>query len=347
MSGAPPIRIGMTSKLVGLGSTALAVAHAAHMRGAEFFYFKLEDVDPAAETIDGHVFRNGDWERQRTAFPDVVENDVMEELSGAAWDALVRKCRITTPFLGSKLDVDQAMRASGKFEEVLVPTARLDSADQLLDEARRHRRVVVKPATGTQGRGVFFVAKKGDGFFVNVEGKSKDLSADELKAFAAKHIAAESLIVQQYVASRTPHGQPYDVRIHVRRDYRANWQIGLINARIGSGISVAANLASGGSLANIRPFLKRQFAAASDAVYQRVIAVAQNFPPAFQSLYPGRTIPTLGIDIGLDEKGHPRLFEVNGNPSAQFAPFHDHMWRVGYALYLVENPDAPDGVIRS
>ena len=60
----------------------------------------------------------------------------LEELTGEGRQALVRKCRITTPFLGGKLMVDKAMRASGKFEDLLVPTTRVDSADQLLDERR-------------------------------------------------------------------------------------------------------------------------------------------------------------------------------------------------------------------
>ncbi len=346
MSGGSPVRIGMASDLLGLGSTTLAIAHAAHMRGADFFYFKPEDVDLAEETIAGHFFQDGGWVRKRTAFPDVVQNEMSGEFTGDTWEALIRKCRITTPYLGSKLEVDQAMRASGQFDQLLIPTAKVESPEHFVDEVGRHERAVAKPDKGTQGRGVFYAAKKKGSFFVNADGVSKELTLAELKAFVATRLADESLIVQQYVASRTAHGQPYDVRIHVRRDDKAEWQVGLINARIGSGTSIAANLATGGSLAKIKPFLSRQFGPAAARVYTRVGAVAKNFPPAFQSLFPGRTIPTLGIDIGLDEQGRPRFFEVNNCPSAQFAPFNDHMWRVGYAIYLVENPGVPDGVAR-
>ncbi len=346
MSAKPPIRIGMTSNVFGLGSTALAAAHAAHMRGAEFFFFKLDDVDPADESIGGMVFRGGGWEKQRTAFPDVVDNATLEQPSGDGWQALVRKCRITTPFLGGKLAVDRALRASGKFDDLLVPTAKVESPDQLVEEIGRLKRVVVKPEFGGLGRGIIFISQKGDGYFVNADGISKDLTRTELKAFVARRLAAESHIVQQYVASRTARGQPFDVRIHVRRDGNAEWQHVYSYARLGAGGSIAANLAQGGALAKPKYFLKQQFGAAADKVMERMAAVTAQFPPTFQSLFPGRTIPALGIDVGLDEDGHPRLFEVNSNPSAEYVPFNDHMWRIGYAIYLVDNPGAPDGVIR-
>jgi hypothetical protein len=346
MSAKPPIRIGMTSNVFGLGSTALAAAHAAHMQGAEFFFFKLDDVDPADESIGGMFFRDGGWEKRRTAFPDVIDNATLEQLSGQGWDALVRKCRITTPFLGGKLAVDRALRASGKFEELLIPTAKVESPDLLFQEVARFKRVVVKPEFGGLGRGIIFIAEKDDGYFVNVEGSSKNLARPELKAFVARRLAAESHIVQEYVPSRTARGQPFDVRIHVRRDGNAEWQHVYSYARLGAGTSIAANLAKGGALAKPKHFLKHQYGDGADKVMERLALVTAQFPPLLQSLYPGRTIPAMGIDVGFDEQGHPRLFEVNSNPSAEYVPFNDHMWRIGYAIHLVENPGVPDGVIR-
>src|SRR5215210_7694228 len=104
---ATPIRIGMTSNVFGLGSTALAAAHVAHTQGAEFFFFRLDDVDPVAGTIEGMFFHNGGWERRKTLFPDVVDNAMLGDITAPGWPALVRNCRITTPCLGGKLAVDQ------------------------------------------------------------------------------------------------------------------------------------------------------------------------------------------------------------------------------------------------
>ena len=346
MSAPPPIRIGMTSNVFGLGSTALAAAHAAHMQGAEFFFFRPEDIDPAGESIEGVFFQGGGWEKKRTPFPDVVENATLDQISGAGWQALVRKCRITTPFLGGKMAVDKLMRDSGKFDDLLVPTATVQSPDQLIDEVARYKKIVVKPEFGGQGRGIIFLAAKGNGFFVNADGISKDFTTAELKAFIARRLEAESHIVQQYVASRTARGQPFDVRVHVRRDGDAEWQHVYSYARIGTGTSIAANLATGGALAKPIYFLKHRFGAAAGKAMGRLAAIATQFPPLFQTLFPGRIIPALGIDVGLDDDGRPRLFEVNSNPSAEYVPYNDHMWRIGYAIYLVNNPGVPDGVVR-
>lgn len=346
LNSAAPIRIGMTSDVLGFGSATHAAAHVAHMHGAEFFFFKAEDIDAAGETILGHFFRNEAWEKRRTPFPDVVANVLANAVTTEAWRALERACRMTTPYLGGKMAIEQALRRSGAFDDLLIPTARVESADHIVDELARHQRVVVKPEFGNRGRDIVYVAEQDGGFHIRVDGTDQQLALPELKAFFAKRLGHESYIVQQYVVSRTALGLPFDIRIHVRRDGNAQWRRVYINARIGSGTTIAANLATGGSFANLEPFLKHRFGAAADQLYGRIKRLTRDFPPAFQALYPGRTIPALGLDVGIDEKGDLRLFEVNSNPSPQFAPFMDHMWRIAYAIYLVKNPHAPDGVIR-
>jgi hypothetical protein len=48
----------------------------------------------------------------------------------------------------------------------------------------------------------------------------------------------------------------------------------------------------------------------------------------------------------LDESGKPWLFEANGSPYAKFVPITDAIPRIGYAIFLAENPQWRDGVHR-
>jgi len=341
-----PIRIGMTSTVMGLGPATLAAAHVARARGADFFFFRPEDVDPAAETIDGHFFEDGRWQRRRTPFPDVVENSTLEELTSEPWRSLARRCRITTPYLGGKLAVDRILRASGQFDRILIPTFAAENADHIVELLGRYGRVVVKPEFGTKGRGIVYAAKEGGRFIVNPDAGDQQRTLPELRSFFAGRLESEPHIVQRYVASRTATGQPFDVRIHVRRDGHAKWRGVYIIARIGTAAGITSNFATGGSLGEGQAFLKYHYGAGGDKVWAGVLQLSKQFPKAFQALFPGTTIPALGLDLGFDGEGNPQLFEVNSNPSPQFVPFYDHMWRIDYAIYLAKHPDVPDGVIR-
>lgn len=341
-----PIRIGMTSTVMGRGWAALAAAHVARARGVDFFFFRPTDVDRASETIDGHFFEDGRWVRRRTDFPDVVDNSTMEALTSEPWRTLSRRARITTPYLGGKLAVDRVLRASGQFDRILIPTVAAESPDHIVDLLDRYGRIVVKPDYGGKGRGIVYAAKEGHRFILNLDFGDRQCTLAELRSLFAEPLERESHIVQQYVASRTATGQPFDVRIHVRRDGLGQWRGVYIVARIGTAAGITSNFATGGSLTEGQAFLKYRFAPDGDAVWARVLQLSKQFPPAFQALYPGTTIPALGLDLGFDDEGNPLLFEVNSNPSPQFTPFCDDMWRVDYAIYLAKHPDVPDGVNR-
>jgi hypothetical protein len=345
MAGAR-IRIGMFRNGLPPGPVALAAAHVAAAQGAQFFYFAPDDVNLAERTINAQFFEDNQWTRRITDFPHVVDNDLYPT-DPEVWNALVASARIMTPPLGGKLGVDRRMRAVNTFDGLLIPTAPLTCFEDLTAQLEIHQQIVVKPVFGSGGSDLTFIARGEEGYRANFSHKDWKLSKAGLRQLYETRMRAKEYILQKYVLSRSLDGRPYDIRLHVRRDRSAQWRLIKVWARIGSGQGVVSNIAAGGGITNGRQFLKHRFANEGERIYRQMIALANNFPGAFQALYEDRTFDALGIDVGLDAEGHPWLFEVNTYPGADYCEIQDAVARIGYAIFLAEHPDYRDGVVRS
>lgn len=346
MTGNNRVSIGMLRSRNGPDATALAGAHAALMQGAKFFFFNPEDVDLAARTIQGRFYEGDAWVRRETAFPDVVENDTFVTRLPELWPALVGSCRVTTPRLGGKLEVDRRMRSVGAFADLLIPTTNAETVDVLLAQIAEHGAVVVKPIFGALGRDVIFVERDGDGFRANLGGGTLRMSETGLRDFYARKVGGRGYLIQKYIVSRTRQNLPFDMRIHVRRGGRAEWELIRIWGRIGSGRGITSNTSAGGSGSGGLELLANIYGAEAKRLYDALLQLTDTFPPMFQSLYPDRAIDALGLDVGLGPDGKPWLFEVNVYPSAQWCEIEDAVSRIGYAIYLANNPDCQDGAVR-
>jgi glutathione synthase/RimK-type ligase-like ATP-grasp enzyme len=258
----------------------------------------------------------------------------------------VRSCRVTTPRLGGKFEVDRRMRTVEAFADLLIPTTNAGTVDVLMAQLAEHDAIVVKPIFGALGRDVIFIARDKDGYRANVGGRNLRLSEALLREYYAKRLEGRGYLIQKYIVSRTRQQLPFDTRVHVRRNGRGEWELVRIWGRIGSGRDITSNTAAGGSGSGGLELLGNIYGADAARLYDGLLRLADSFPPAFQSLYPDRAIDALGLDVGFDPDGKPWLFEVNVYPSAQWCEIEDAVPRIGYALYLANNPDRQDGAVR-
>jgi hypothetical protein len=326
---------------------AVAMAHAALHQRADFFFFNPQDVNVADGTINGQFYEDCGWTRRLTPLPDVVENNPVMSVPSDVWEMLVRRSRITTPPLGGKLNIDQRLRQAGLFPDLLIPTSPLGSADELVRKIEVHGQVIVKPVYGSKGRSVMYFEARQDGYRGNFRGRNWILSEEGLRRLHANQLCSEPYLVQKFIRSVTRAGLPFDIRLHIRRNRRADWHLVGGWARIGAGHTVTSNTATGGSYCRSLPFLQARFGSERGAEMEASLAdLAYRFSAAFQGLYDDRAIDALGLDIGLDEAGKPWLFEVNNFPGAEGCEIEDAVPRIGYAIYLARHPDRLDGVVR-
>jgi glutathione synthase/RimK-type ligase-like ATP-grasp enzyme len=321
------------------GANDLAQAHAAQMFGADFCYFNPADVDLDKGTIRGWRYEKSRWHRRELPLPDVIINDRSSSSNRKVWKALSRRVPFTAPPIGDKAEVFERMRDGGFYPDMQIPTVRLSSFDDVEDFLNLHQTVVVKPENGSQGRKVFCLGVEDKHFRVNDGSSWQRLDAHQLRAFYHDHMTAEKFIAQKFIDSTTKNGTPFDIRLHVRRNRVGRWSVIRLMPRIGAGRSITSNLACGGSIASLKSFLELQFGEVKARKVERELRdLAKQMPQRFQALYRDRRLDALGIDIGLDASGKPWLFEINDFPGTSISNMEAAIARVGYALYVAENP---------
>ena len=204
----------------------------------------------------------------------------------------------------------------------------------------RYHKVVVKPLEGSFGSGVIYIGKLQDQYFEIIMGKTRNIaSCSELSALFAKIMEASSeFLVQKYVASRTPDGYPFDIRVHTSKNRLGIWSLAGTVVRIGPVNSIVTNVVAGGSTCDLSTFFPRVFDKDKyQEFYERLIMFALLFSTYFECLI-GENIDHIGLDLAVDEQMQIYLIEVNVNRVNLFPLFQLHTARhmVQYATYLAE-----------
>lgn len=320
------------------GKGIVANAHAAAMQNAKLIYFTPDDVDINTKKINALHYVDGQWQPIVSDFPDVIENDERSLWRKDVFFALTQNAPFTMHLLGGKRTTFNRIKKAGIYKELLIPDYSINTLADFTQAVEAFERFVIKPMRGSQGTNVSYFERTEEGFRVNHSGTVSEIRIVDLPTFYNEVIGGKPFLLQRYIESRSDHGLPFDIRIHVRRGTGARWQLVKIYARIGAGDTIASNISAGGSMAEASAFLTVQFGQDKGRqILNDLKALAKSFPAKFQALYPEFMIDALGLDIGIDRDGKPWIFEVNSCPGAKFFALEAAIPRMEYAIWLAQD----------
>src|SRR5699024_889724 len=115
----------------------------------------------------------------------------------------------------------------------LIPTENAINFEQVLKFLKTHNTIVLKPIRSTQGRNVYLIRKYKRKFIIGFEKSEITLSKRMFKKFYEKKVGTVEFIVQKYIDSRDPQGNPIDCRIHVEKNEHGKWKTARNFVRIG------------------------------------------------------------------------------------------------------------------
>nr|WP_255259908.1 YheC/YheD family protein [Lentibacillus sp. CBA3610] len=128
----------------------------------------------------------------------------------------------------------------------------------------------------------------------------------------------DGYILQKYIHSKTKLGDPFDCRIRLEKNGRGFWEVAVYLVRIGSNQKVVSNVAQGGSVSRLRPFLESNFKENMESIKASIENIANKLPYKLESIFQQNLI-SLGLDIGIEKGGQIYLFEVETGPANEFA----------------------------
>ncbi|PNK22560.1 alpha-L-glutamate ligase [Bacillus thuringiensis] len=295
---------------------AYAYSAVAKAEGIKLFYFTLGKVNIKTEKILGKIYENGQWIEQEFSFPDVVYNVSVHLTNNnqMIFDYLYNKIPFTSHSVGNKLNVYNKIKKGEKFKEYLIPFDKLNNINNFFDMINHHKKVIIKPISGHQGKGIIFIEKHSINYSLKNSERILWINQKELSNFISNKIQEEKYIVQKFISCQIKSGHVYDFRLHVQRNGEGKWVITSIYPRIGPLESIVSNMASGGYSTYLDVFLKTEFDKDSYNIQKYLEQFAIQFSNHFNSLYENVLFDELGIDVGIDNNQKLWLFEVNWRP---------------------------------
>ncbi|MCL1819359.1 MAG: YheC/YheD family protein [Oscillospiraceae bacterium] len=318
---------------------AYAFAAAAKAEGAELLYFSPGAVNKS--TINGYIYRNGEWVNTVSRYPDVIcnvagfTNDKQLEII----EKLEKEVPFTSYSIGSKLTVFENLKKYKVFSEYLLPSEKVVSAKHFFTLSDKYPEMVLKPSWGHQGKDVYFIQRDAGAFKI-LPGIGKDYTADEISEFIFEKIKNDEYIAQPYINCRTKAGEPYDLRLHTQKGAEGEWLAPYIYPRISSSGGIVCNISQGACTEEIGVFMRREFAEHSYDANKHIeifaLQLAGHLDQIQRELY-NEELDELGIDIGLDKNRRIYIYEVNWRPGHPPLPNIDLSIirnKVKYAMYL-------------
>lgn len=182
----------------------------------------------------------------------------------------------------------------------------------------RYKMVYIKPDIGSYGTGVIRIEK--------VQGNKrpyryqKGLKARSFSTYSAmyqslvQNIPRRKYLVQQGIELLRHRGHRFDLRVMAQKNPRNQWETTGMIGKVASPGKVVTNIRAGGSLKSVNTLLQSHMSASR----LRTIKNTLRKLGVRSGVMMNRKFPrvnTIGLDVGVDHRHRPWIFEVNTNPA--------------------------------
>lgn len=305
----------------------------------DFFYFSPQDVDIEKKNINGLY-----WDKnakkyvvRETSYPDIIDDHfAFRRKDKDKYNELSKYCFMTYVPIGLKSTIYEKIENS-IFARYLIETYHYIDVN-INEMLNKYTKLIIKPNNGGRGNDIYKLSKENDDTcYLHYGDTGKTLTIEEFNVEYSDELKSR-FIVQPYINSITTAGNPFDIRIHVRKGKKGKWTLVLIYPRIGSIKGVVSNVAKGGSTSNnIKGFLQSEFDDDWKRIYEELNHISKSLPDIMQS-GSKKIIDSLGIDVGInrDNNNELKFFEVNTGPGVITYPFQTAEASIQYYIYLME-----------
>lgn len=342
-----------------LGKTQYEAVHLYVKAGAKYgftpCFFRIDDIEPGAETVSAYVMDRGQFVRKSVPVPEVIHNR-------AIYKGRKQFKQITSWIKEGKQLFNQWNRYGKLYiQNVLMKEPRLRPHIPITYDAtishismmmKLYPTLIIKPNKSSVGRGVMKLEKTSRGWKLtypasvsihNKTWRTLTFQGNRLPFLLRSRLQRVRYIVQQRLPLATFGGQPFDLRVSVQRGAAGQWQVTGIVAKVASKRCFLTNVAQGGSVYRLEPILIAEYPhlqpeAVTRDIQQFALLVAEHL---------GSHLPhmaDLGLDVGITVEGFPMLIECNGKD--QRYSFREagmlHEWKatyenpMAYAKYLLD-----------
>ncbi|MGM0904480.1 MAG: YheC/YheD family protein [Bacillota bacterium] len=210
-----------------------------------------------------------------------------------------------------------------EIEHYLPKTNKLKNLDELIHFLKEKRKVIVKPATLSRGRGIFILEQsKGETEEYTLYDYSNNYRSlhivqgpEELKELlSGLDLFKQAYLYQTYIPLLRVNDRLFDIRVVMQKTDIKQWTCTGIECRVAGVNEELTNIARGGDAMTLEEIIAESGNKFSTVkIYWSILKVCYDFCRLMDKR-PGH-FAEFGIDIALDENGMPWLLEANIYPS--------------------------------
>ncbi|WP_017381234.1 YheC/YheD family endospore coat-associated protein [Paenisporosarcina sp. TG-14] len=318
--------------------------------------FSLKGINRDTQMIRGYLYDEGIWKPSTFSMPDAIINRIS---LNRKWESFFRKTvgrRMMNNFTFNKWEMYKWLSINSNLSKYLPITRLVNSPQDIIDFLGQYNEGIIKPISGSYGKGIIKVSKHEENFKVEASRQQKQenplyLNHEELEVYLNSKCKRRKYIVQQ-VINLYVGKSPIDFRLIMVKVGVGEWRdLGLI-ARKGSKNGIVSNIGivkNGDSALQNLLSIRRY-----EAIETRKKMTQVSFDAAKEmEKYRGCNgdLGNLGIDLGIDRNQRLWIIEINHrNPRHQMAVdagedgiyFNSNKFIMDYVHKLAERRGALD-----
>lgn len=324
--------------------------------GILFYVFA---VQPLLNKLSGYVFENHEWTTTKVPLPHIIHNRIhsRKKEQSKEFQQFINDLQtfgiphFNDRFL-NKWETHTILYEELHLRPYLPATELIISKQNFEAFLQKYDQVFIKPIHGSQGKRIIRITTIDSCYELDYTTFSSEIER-HFSSFPLLFRALQTLItkgafiIQQGITFVRSDQCGIDFRVLCHQNQTGSWVASSIVARVSHKDSFVANIARGGEICKPIEVLNKSFDLSTTKhiiklLKELAIEISKIISDATSGYY-----GEFGIDLGVDENGHPWIIEVNTKPSKNFEPAvqQSHirpsaMAIVHYAKYLYEKNSA-------
>lgn len=314
----------------------------AHERQHEAYVFVAKNIDFENKKILGKTLEANHVVEKMFDFPDVVQNRLaVKEEDMHAYLKLAEMVPFSSNRIGDKNAVYKIMSTIESLKKYLIEVIPLTNLGTLLESLEKYKKIICKPASSNQGKGIVTIEKKDNTFVIKQMENQHSYDMNALIDYYNDNLT-RGYTVSPFLQSETCLGQTTVFRMHLTRGAGGKWQ--QIKFFPYVNLNKAVDITNGmlGALITTREqlFLEQFYPTSFEKINQELKVLFTEFTQNFQKKFAWR-LDSIGLDLGITQEGEIYIYEVNVGPGVGFMAYPVACAQVEYYEWLAQKAQPP------
>ncbi|SFA80169.1 MULTISPECIES: YheC/YheD family protein [unclassified Bacillus (in: firmicutes)] len=302
------------------------VAKRAALRGIVCYRFIPTSINPLTQLVKGKKFEptSHDWVDCEFPLPSVLYDRCFygddphskKAIPIVTW----LKNRDDIRFLGyglpNKIELYKTL-ANTELAPYLPPSQQVNSYQTVFNRLENWKKIMLKPITGSQGYGIYYIEKKEFSIIVKTEKNGKVIERTftdikKMQAWLEKLLQNHLYLVQPYFELRDSSDLPFDIRILLQKNAEGKWTERGKGIRKGQNEGILSNLCAGGKTLDYRSWTESISKEQARYIHGELSYIVKLLPTLLENEFP--SLFEMGVDIGVAKDGAVWILDINSKP---------------------------------